>query len=191
MSPTRTGGESTGWRRTGPSSTTGGSSTTRPRRSWRSPNCGRPRREAPAAALRRAVGRRPGHASEEAITRWLAGQVPERPGAPAKPGRGRSAGGGGAPSRGRAPAHDAPHRNRDALQLMPIVARGRPPAPRGSRPAGLPDDDHAGRRAAWCAADAVHRHAADDTAIATILTTAHDIHRITPAFSSRRITTPP
>ena len=39
----------------------------------------------PAAALRRAVGRRPGHASEEAITRWLAGQVPERPGAPARP----------------------------------------------------------------------------------------------------------
>ncbi len=41
-----------GWRvyrvrRTGPSSTTGGSSTTRPTRSWRSPSCGRPRRRTP------------------------------------------------------------------------------------------------------------------------------------------------
>ena len=54
--------------------------------------------------------------------------------------------------------------------------------------AGPPDDDHAGRRAAWCgAADAVHRHPADDPAVATILTTAHDIHRITVAFSSGRI----
>ena len=39
----------------------------------------------PAAALRQAVERRPGHASEEAITRWLAGQETERPSAPAKP----------------------------------------------------------------------------------------------------------
>ena len=39
----------------------------------------------PAAALRRAVERQPGHASAEAITRWLAGQETERPGAPAKP----------------------------------------------------------------------------------------------------------
>ena len=39
----------------------------------------------PAAALRRAVERRPGHASEEAITRWLAGQETGRPGAPVKP----------------------------------------------------------------------------------------------------------
>ena len=38
-----------------------------------------------AAALRRAVERQPGHASEEAITRWLAGQETERPSAPAKP----------------------------------------------------------------------------------------------------------
>lgn len=39
----------------------------------------------PAAALRQAVERRPGHASEEAITRWLAGQATERPSAPARP----------------------------------------------------------------------------------------------------------
>ena len=39
----------------------------------------------PAAALRRAVERRPGHASGEAITRWLAGQATGRPGAPPKP----------------------------------------------------------------------------------------------------------
>ena len=39
----------------------------------------------PATALRRAVERRPGHASEEAITRWLAAQETERPSAPAKP----------------------------------------------------------------------------------------------------------
>ena len=54
--------------------------------------------------------------------------------------------------------------------------------------AGPPDDDHAGRRAAWCGADTVHRHAADDPDVATILTTAHDdIHRITVAFSAGRI----
>ncbi len=39
----------------------------------------------PAAALRRAVERQPGHASGEAITRWLAGQETERPRSPAKP----------------------------------------------------------------------------------------------------------
>ena len=39
----------------------------------------------PAAALRRAVERRPGHASGEAIARWLAAQETGRPGAPAKP----------------------------------------------------------------------------------------------------------
>ena len=39
----------------------------------------------PAAALRRAVERQPGHASGEAITRWLAGQEIERLGAPATP----------------------------------------------------------------------------------------------------------
>ena len=38
-----------------------------------------------AAALRRAVERRPDHASEEAITRWLASQETQRPSAPAKP----------------------------------------------------------------------------------------------------------
>ena len=32
-------------------------------------------------------------------------------------------------------------------------------------------------------------HAADDTAVATILTTAHDIYRITVAFSAGRIST--
>ena len=51
--------------------------------------------------------------------------------------------------------------------------------------AGPPDDDHAGRRAAWYGTDAVH--AADNTAVATILTTAHDIYRITAAFSDGRI----
>ena len=40
---------------------------------------------AAAAALRRAVERRPGQASEEAITRWLAAQETDRLGAPAKP----------------------------------------------------------------------------------------------------------
>ena len=35
----------------------------------------------------------------------------------------------------------------------------------------------------------MRRHAADDTAGATILTTAHDIHRITAAFSAGRIST--
>ena len=39
----------------------------------------------PAAALRQAVERQPGHASEQAITRWLAAQQTERPSAPAKP----------------------------------------------------------------------------------------------------------
>ena len=39
----------------------------------------------PAAALRRAVERQPGHASEEAITRWLAAQATERRSAPVKP----------------------------------------------------------------------------------------------------------
>ena len=38
----------------------------------------------PAAALRRAVDRQPGHANE-AITRWLADQATERPSAPARP----------------------------------------------------------------------------------------------------------
>ena len=41
--------------------------------------------ESPAAALRRAVERQPGHASGEAITRWLAAQEAERPSIPAKP----------------------------------------------------------------------------------------------------------
>ena len=39
----------------------------------------------PAAALRRAVERQPGHGSGEAIARWLAAQETGRPGAPAKP----------------------------------------------------------------------------------------------------------
>ena len=39
----------------------------------------------PAAALRRAVERQPGHASAKAITRWLAAQETERRRAPAKP----------------------------------------------------------------------------------------------------------
>ena len=39
----------------------------------------------PAAALRQAVERQPGHASEDAIMRWLASQETERPSAPPKP----------------------------------------------------------------------------------------------------------
>ena len=39
----------------------------------------------PEAALRRAVERQPGHASAQAIARWLAGREVERPAAPAKP----------------------------------------------------------------------------------------------------------
>ena len=60
-----------------------------------------------------------------------------------------------------------------------------------SQRAGPPDNDHAGRGAAWPGADAVHRHGADGPAVATILTTAHDIHRITVAFRAGRISTPP
>ena len=41
--------------------------------------------ESPAAALRRAVERRPGHAGGEAITRWLAARETEPRTAPAKP----------------------------------------------------------------------------------------------------------
>ena len=80
---------------------------------------------------------------------------------------------------------------------MPTVARGRPPAPASQR-SGPPDNDHAGQRAAWHDADAVHRHAAaDDPAVATILTSAHRPDsreptastRITVAFSAGRIST--
>ncbi len=39
----------------------------------------------PEAALRRAVERQPGHASADAIRRWLAGREVERPAAPARP----------------------------------------------------------------------------------------------------------
>ena len=39
----------------------------------------------PEAALRRAIERQPGHASAEAIARWLASREVERPGGPAKP----------------------------------------------------------------------------------------------------------
>ncbi len=39
----------------------------------------------PEAALRRALERQPGHASADAIARWLAGQETERPAAPARP----------------------------------------------------------------------------------------------------------
>ena len=39
----------------------------------------------PASALRRAAGRQPGHASAEAITRWLGAQEIQRPSAPARP----------------------------------------------------------------------------------------------------------
>ena len=35
----------------------------------------------------------------------------------------------------------------------------------------------------------MHRHAVDDPAVATILTTAHDIARITVAFNAGRIST--
>ena len=87
---------------------------------------------------------------------------------------------------GKAAAHDAPHRE----PRRPAVDANRCPWSTTGTPlqrAGPPDDNHAGRRAAWCGADAVHRHAADDPAVATILTTAHDIHRITVAFSAGRI----
>ncbi len=39
----------------------------------------------PEAALRRALERQPGHASADAIARWLAGREVERPAAPARP----------------------------------------------------------------------------------------------------------
>ena len=156
----------------------------------------------PAAALRRAVERQPDHASAEAITcpagwpcptsrcgspitrarkRSRGGSPARRPGGGAprrSPGRGRHAGGGGAPSRGA--ALEAPHRE----PRRPAVDADRCP---WLQRAGPPDDDHAGRRAAWCGTDVVH--AADDTAVATILTTAHDIHRISVAFNAGRIST--
>ena len=80
--------------------------------------------------------------------------------------------------------------NRDAPQSIPTVARGRPPAPRCSGPARLTTTTPAeGRRGAGT--DAERRHAADDPAVATILTTAHDILRITVAFSAGRISIAP
>ena len=112
---------------------------------------------------------------------------PGRPGGGAprrSPGRGRPGGGGDAPSRGRAPTHGAPHRE----TRRPAVDASRCPwSATGAawQPTCLPDDDHAGRRVAWCAADAVHRHAADDTVIATILTTAHSL-----AVSSPKVVRP-
>ncbi len=81
--------------------------------------------------------------------------------------------------------------NREALESTPIRCPWSATGAASQR-AGPPDNDHAGRGAARCgAADAVHRHAADDPAVATILTTPHDIHRITAPFSSGRISTPP
>ena len=81
--------------------------------------------------------------------------------------------------------------NRDALQSMPTRCPWSATGAASQR-AGPPDNDHAGRGAATCgAADPVHRYAADDPAVATILTSAHGIHRITAAFSSGRISTPP
>ena len=88
------------------SSTTGGSSTTRPTRSWRSPSCGRPRRRAPR---RRCDAPSRGSPATRARKRSRGGSPPRRPGGRAprrSPGRGWPGGGGGAPSRGKAAAHD-------------------------------------------------------------------------------------
>ena len=78
----------------------------------------------PAAALRRAVERRPGHAgrgSNHAVARRPGDRAVERPGeAPVADGTAAVA----APSLREAAAHDALAGNRDALQLMPTVARG-------------------------------------------------------------------
>ena len=144
-SSTRAGGASTGWRRTGPSSTTGGSSTTRPARSWPSPSCGRPRRRAPR---RRCAKPSSGSPATQA-RRSRGGSPPSRPRGRAprrSPGRGQHGGGGGEPSRGKAAAHDAPHREprRPAVDpdRLPAVghrrrvAAGRPARPRPRRPNG-------------------------------------------------------
>ena len=68
--------------------------------------------------------------------------------------------------------------------------QSRPPAPRCSRPA-RPTTTTTAEGPRGGGADAVHRHAADDPAGATILTTARDIHRITVAFSAGRISAAP
>ena len=139
-----------------------------------------------AAPRRREAARPRERGSDHAVARRPGDRTAERP--RRSPGRGRPGGVGGATSRGSAAAHDAPHRER----RRPAVDANRCPwSATGAawQRAGLPDDDHACRRAAWCGADAMHRHAADDTAVATILTTAHDIHRIIVAFTSGRIST--
>ena len=120
--PDAAGGASTGWRRTGPSSTTGGSSTTRPTRSWRSPSCGRPRRRAPR---RRCAAPSRGSPATRARKRSRGGSPARRPsgGAPRRsPGRGRPGGGGGAPSPGKAAAHDVRPSPGTATPCQPLPA---------------------------------------------------------------------
>ena len=92
----------------------------------------------PVAALRQAVERQPGHASEKAITRWLAGPADR---AAERPGEAPLAGGtAAAAARRRAEPRMTPLTyNRDVLQLTPTVARGlagRPARPRARRPKG-------------------------------------------------------
>ena len=141
--PDARGGAFTGWRRTGRSSTTCGSSTTRPTRSGSSPSCGRPRRRAPRRRCAAPSTGSPATRAREAITRWLASQATERRSAPARPARGRPGGGGGARSRGKAAAHDS--------------STGTDPRARGPRRPATPlaaGRQHAARRRA---ADGPHR----------------------------------
>ena len=62
-------------------------------------------------------------------------------------------------------------------ELLAILA-----GPNGGRTADTvldvhpPDSDHAGRSVAWCGTAAVRRHVADEPAVATILTSAQDLH---------------
>ena len=96
--------------------------------------------------MRLAARRQPGHASADAIARWLVGREIERPPPRPGPGRRRPDGGGGAPSHGKAAAREAPRRNRPAPRGphrlgTPRAARGRHAERRRSaddprRPAG-------------------------------------------------------
>ena len=123
-----------------------------------------------AAASRRQAARPRERGGAHAVARRPADRAPERPGeAPVAGGPA----GGGALSRGKAAAHDAPH----GEPRRPAVDANR--CPWSATGAAL--------QRAGPPVDAVHRHAADDPAVATILTTAHAIHRITVAFSAGRI----
>ena len=90
-----------------------------------------------------------------------------------------------APSRG-APATRARKRSRSGSPTGRPGGRAPRPDPGRGRHGGGGGAPSPGKAAAH---DAPHRHAADDPAVATILTTAHDIHPHHPRFSTGRIST--